>query len=65
LTNFKGVWTGALIEPLKKEFAAKNLEEVEYDGKNMNVPQMLLDFLNNSIDKVTFTYIKSFSSSSY
>ena len=41
-----------MIEPFDKAFAAEDLQEVEYDGKNMNAPQILMDFLDHNLTKV-------------
>ena len=52
LTNYQGEWTHPLIEPFDKAFATEDLQEVEYDGKNMNAPQILMDFLDHNLTKV-------------
>ena len=41
-----------MIEPFDKAFATEDLQEVEYDGKNMNAPQILMDFLDHNLTKV-------------
>jgi len=51
LTNYQGEWTNPLIEPFDKAFATADLQEVEYDGNNMNAPQILLDFLDHNLTK--------------
>jgi len=51
LTNYQGEWTHPLIEPFDKAFATEDLQEVEYDGKNMNAPQILMDFLDHNLTK--------------
>ena len=53
LTNYQGDWTNPLIEPFDKAFATADLQEVEYDGNNMNAPQILLDFLDHNLTKVS------------
>ena len=52
LTNYRGEWTGPLIEPFNKEFIGDELKEIEYDGKNMNAPEILLDYLDHHLIKV-------------
>ena len=52
LTNYQGEWTYPLIEPFDKAFTNEDLQEIEYDGKNMNATQILLDFLDHNLTKV-------------
>lgn len=52
LTNYKGEWTNPLIEPIDKEFVGNDLKEIEYDGSNMNAPQILLDYLDHNLNKI-------------
>ena len=40
------------IFSLDKEFVGNDLKEIEYDGSNMNAPQMLLDYLDHNLNKV-------------
>lgn len=53
-----------LMEPFDKEFVGTNVKEIEYDGKNMNAPQTLLDYLDHSLNQVIvsrkFTKAKEF-----
>jgi len=51
LTNYQGEWTYPMIEPIDKAFTTEDLQEVEYDGKNMNATQILLDFLDHNLTK--------------
>ena len=48
-----------MIEPFDKAFATEDLQEVEYDGKNMNAPQILMDFLDHNLTKV-FDFVISY-----
>ena len=48
-----------MIEPFDKAFATEDLQEVEYDGKNMNAPQILMDFLDHNLTKV-FDFVMSY-----
>ena len=41
-----------MIEPFDKAFTNEDLQEIEYDGKNMNATQILLDFLDHNLTKV-------------
>ena len=47
LTNYNGAWTHALIEGNVKQ----NIEEIEYDGKNMNVIKIMVQYLDHSLSK--------------
>ena len=47
LTNFKGAWTSPLIEANIEA----NIEEIEYDGKNMNVTKIMIQYLDHSLSK--------------
>ena len=40
------------IFSLDKEFVGNDLKEIEYDGSNMNAPQILLDYLDHNLNKV-------------
>ena len=49
-----------LMEPFDKEFVGTNVKEIEYDGKNMNAPQTLLDYLDHSLNQVAQLVISDF-----
>ena len=49
-----------LMEPFDKEFVGTNVKEIEYDGKNMNAPQTLLDYLDHSLNQVAQLFITDF-----
>ena len=49
-----------LMEPFDKEFVGSNVKEIEYDGKNMNAPQTLLDYLDHSLNQVAQLFINDF-----
>lgn len=51
LTNYPWACTEPLIAPLNKDFSPSDLEEIEYDGACMNVPQTLVDFLDATLNK--------------
>ena len=44
------------IFSLDKEFVGNDLKEIEYDGSNMNAPQILLDYLDHNLNKVRHSY---------
>lgn len=48
LTNFQGTWTGSLIDKIT---TSDEQEMIEYDGKNMNTIQILIQYLEHSISK--------------
>ena len=47
LTNFQGKWTASLIDKIMEP----EQEMIEYDGKNMNTIQILIQYLDHSISK--------------